>query len=89
MRITVNVDGTLMVDEPHKFVTKSYSPDPNDPHHFIPKFEPCQFRRLELRVMNCGRRNAYWHCDLYKRHTCVTECQQCEVPIEQRRSSGT
>jgi hypothetical protein len=77
MNYRILEDGSILFDAPFIFVTNSYSQDPDDPRHYIPKYDSCRHRRFELKTMSCGRQACLWKCDLFNRSTSVPECRAC------------
>jgi hypothetical protein len=75
----VQYDGSLLFAAPVAFVSSNYSLDPNNPCRYIPKYDPCGRRRLELKVLPCGKRVAGWTCDLFKQSVSVAFCRVCGV----------
>jgi hypothetical protein len=82
-------DGSILLSAGEKITTGSYYVNPDNPLHYIPKYEPCSHRRFELKTLSCGKCTGIWKCDLLKTTTSVPECNRCKVPIDQRGISDT
>lgn len=74
--ITYQEDGSFYTKD--VIVTENYYQDPNDPTHYIPKFEPCKHRTFECRTGTCGRKWGIWQCRLFKNTITVSVCRTCE-----------
>jgi hypothetical protein len=85
MNYTVQEDGSLLFEAPISFVSDSYAPDPQNPCRYVPKFEPCRFRRLELKVLRCGKKAVDWRCTRFNEGINVTICRQCQVPSDEKQ----
>lgn len=79
-------DGSILFESPPVgWFSSTYSVDPVNPCRYIPKYESCSKRRLELKVMKCGRKVADWNCVLYNQGVSVSFCRVCGVPADEKR----
>lgn len=81
----VQDDGSILFDAPVSFASANYSPDPDNPRRYIPKYDPCSKRVLELKVLPCGKKFADWRCSLYNQGVSVAFCRNCGVPANEKR----
>jgi hypothetical protein len=83
VRFTTLADGSLLFEAPFPYFTKSYYQDPENPLRYIPKYQPCVRRRIELATLPCGRCTGNWRCDKFNRGTSVPECEACDAREDQ------
>ncbi len=76
----VQEDGSLLFEIPFLFTSSNYSQDPNDPRRYIPKYDKCVHRRIELTVLKCGKKSVDWSCRKKNILVNVSICRSCEVP---------
>lgn len=83
IKYVVEADGSILFEQPFTFVSNSYAPDPINPCRYIPKYDPCEFRRLELQILSCGNKNVRWACNLFNKTISVPECRACKIKTTQ------
>lgn len=71
-------DGSLLYDKPIQLLSPHWVTDPLNQRHYIPIVPPCTARRIELRVLQCGRRRADWKCTFFNRGVSVKDCHECK-----------
>lgn len=87
MKMIVQEDGSLLFSEPILYRSANYSQDPENPCRYIPKYEPCISRRIELRTLKCGKKSVNWMCNLTNDGISVPICRGCdkrEAPDESK-----
>lgn len=78
MIITLLDDGSLLFDSPPDILLRQYRIDPDNPLHFIPKFEPCTYRQNKCKVSPCQKRlMALWTCELKQIQVSTDICESC------------
>lgn len=77
----VQEDGSLLFETPILFVSANYAQNPDNPCHYIPKYDVCKFRRKELTILKCGKTNVDWSCSKFTKMVNVAICRSCEVPV--------
>lgn len=83
--MTIQPDGSIVFSAPVSYVSQNYSQDPENPCRYIPKYEPCKFRSLEVLTLKCGKQSVNWNCSLLDRGVSVPICRACtkrELPDE-------
>lgn len=78
MIITLLDDGSLLFESPPNILLKQYRVDPDNPLHFIPKFESCTYRENKCRISNCRKSLVVlWTCSLKNMQVCTDICERC------------
>jgi hypothetical protein len=80
----VQEDGSLIFETPILFQSSNYAPDPNNPCRYIPKYDECKHRRMELTILKCGKNMVDWNCTLKHIGVNVSICRACEVPPHEK-----
>lgn len=57
----------------------NYTRDPKDPYHFIPAFEVCKYREMNMFVLPCGKLSCNWFCTLKGITVNTAVCEDCDV----------
>ncbi len=77
-RIGLLNDGSLLFESPPTIALKGYYQDPDNPLHFIPKFQPCTYRENKCRVGACSKTVIFlWTCSLKKIQVSTDICGSC------------
>jgi hypothetical protein len=69
-------DGSIVYRNPIPVLTTTWTVDPENPCRLVPNVPVCNFRRIELRTLDCGLHRADWHCQL-KGRISVKDCVGC------------
>lgn len=71
-------DGSLLYDGPFNNRSSYYTTNPENPNHLIPKVPLCTLRRINLRVLSCGRTRCDWLCTKFG-PVSPKVCNECTV----------
>ena len=79
MKITLQADGSLIIDGPLTRPLFAYYQDPENPNRYIPKFEPCKHRENRCKMSPCKQHcTLRWHCIAFNKTVTPTDCKDCE-----------
>lgn len=70
-------DGTVVFDSPIELKNRFWRQI--TPASFAPVFRPCTKRKIELRVLDCGRQRADYHCDKFDKFVSQSICEDCNA----------
>lgn len=74
---TAMEDGSLLYDKPIRVASPHWIVDPVNERKYIPVVPACTARKIELRVLHCGRRRANWKCTHFNKPITVKDCNEC------------
>lgn len=72
-------DGSRVYADPFPYAGNWYYIDPTNPKRLVPKVDPCPYRVINLRVLQCGKRRDDWTCSILCKSVSIPTCQSCTL----------